>query len=152
MGRRGVLSVVFQPQVSSTLKLVPHGYRFSASVAGAQSTCPYSMYKIHYKVKTKLVGALCLLQKSPTLAPLDDQQWITVKALVPRVQENSVLDKLQGTPTMCAQKHHNISRHRTSHGKRSLLIRPLIRQFVFVACFHEKLGKRLEKRHWSPPN
>jgi ATP phosphoribosyltransferase len=50
-----------------------------------------------YDVRSELLDAACALTpgiESPTVAPLHDQGWVAVRALVPRVDTNTVMDEL----------------------------------------------------------
>jgi ATP phosphoribosyltransferase len=48
-------------------------------------------------VRTELLDAACALTpgiESPTVSPLRDNEWVAVRALVPRVETNRVMDQL----------------------------------------------------------
>ncbi|HVQ87044.1 MAG TPA: ATP phosphoribosyltransferase [Actinomycetes bacterium] len=50
-----------------------------------------------YDVRTSLLDAACKLTpgiESPTVSPLRDEEWVAVRALVPRVDTNRVMDQL----------------------------------------------------------
>jgi ATP phosphoribosyltransferase len=50
-----------------------------------------------YDVRRELLDAACTLTpgiESPTVAPLHDEGWVAVRALVPRVDTNQVMDEL----------------------------------------------------------
>ncbi|MEO8329005.1 MAG: ATP phosphoribosyltransferase [Candidatus Nanopelagicales bacterium] len=50
-----------------------------------------------YDVRTALLDAACALTpgiESPTVSPLRDTEWVAVRALVPRVDTNLVMDQL----------------------------------------------------------
>ena len=50
-----------------------------------------------YDVRTELLDAACQLTpgiESPTVAPLRDDEWVAVRALVPRADTNKVMDDL----------------------------------------------------------
>ena len=71
-------------------------FKSSAIRFSMSESAVYSMFELDLMLGNHLCFWPIYFQRSATLAPLDNEDWVAVQAMVLQQEENHVLDKLQG--------------------------------------------------------